>query len=1001
MLKKEEIKLKTTKTGTVIKYFTNFSGQTESGGEKAYLLVGLNNSKKIVLNYLDTITQRNLDNNFEFFSGNSIYEGNVIIEKKTLLKENAKNRIESFYRNNIERQFLIYTNNSGNTSDLITYVEFEDTEINDMFIDISLVRTFDNLDTLNIYNNSINDFPEQTSNTGVLFGRLTAVQNILDENGEKVLIPLKNTIVGIFNPSDQYPTTASIDENGNRMTLHIKENIATDLSNNFNPYFDKDSFLLDYNYLKDTSTFSSIPEMYKYTAMTNENGEFILHNVPIGEQTFMYEVNMLKQGLTTDEVALNFFSYPTEESPVVDKIPHYFFRQIPVNILPSWGNNQTGYTELNIKVNLDLRKWSTYAVSPIAYKNKSIEEMLADGVTTPLTVAIRDMTKKLDPTIRPKVEVVEIADVNDRNLDQAHEWSGEFKQKKNKVDFYTSDFNYFKLPANLYDPNGINSQGEKGVWIAAYQFKMYYGNPKNSYKATGFEREWLGENKPLGRNHFDLNKNADYGISNVSEPIGKIGVFPYEKPWTINYPEPYKIPKPPKIVNTNKQYNTDGSGGLGWATTPEDPYFLDGDYPGHFIADNINPSGYGAQNIGESYTFNLFSRQVTTHGVYKYEVSDQWDEQWSNGFNPTIDNPIRIQNGLLPAEVVNGEKWQRLECGYVYWLKPEGWPRITTYGGYVDVLSDGDQSRLNPPTSLNWGPDTYADGLYKSRENILIRMDGNVPWYKTGALDIYRVVDPKKISAALSPPEEKFIEINIENLISEIRRTSDTLIPSWLTIGSSSINHKQFYQVTKASIKIKNLGSNKSVIALGSEIINLEKNEEYFFEDSIYPGVKIKLPSNSSYNSESNSYDTAKYEITFWSIQTDVNSGGGYPVNTGEIGYGGQIKFDLRADIESNIPNYYLVQVIPTVVNMEGENFIGFGTQNIDLLPNRVAINGFAYCLWNYDWPMAKQGSGDWVLTYFPGTPIYTKNPYLYLLEQPLETVGYTYSPGNLNYGFI
>lgn len=1000
MLKKE-IKLETKRLGTRIKYFTNFSGQTESGGELAYLLVGANNSKKIVESYSDVYTIRNQDNNFKFFSGHSIYEGSVISEEKTLLKQDAKNKIISKYQERIQKEYL----NSlglltGSTAGLQTYVEFQDIEVNDMYIDISINRSFDNLDTLNIYNNPINDYPEQNATTGVLFGRLTAIQNISDENGEKIQIPLKNTMVGIFNPSEQYPLTTSVDEDGNRLTLNLKENISVNLNSNYSPYFDKDSFLLDYNFLKDTSTLSNIPDMYKYTAMTNENGEFIIHNVPVGEQTFMYEVNLLKHGLTPDEVALNFFSYPTEDNPVIDKVPHYFFRQIPVNILPAWGNNQTGYTELNIKVNIDLRKWATYVVSPIAYKNKTIEEMFADGITTPLTIGIRDMTKKLDPNTRTKVEVVEIADVNDRNLDQAHEWSGEFKQKKNKVEFRSSNFNYFKVPANLYDPNGINSKGEKGVWLAAYQFKMYYGNQNSVYKATGFEREWF-PNKALGRNHFDLNKNADFGISNVSIPVGKIGIWPYEKPWTINYPEPYKIPAPPSNFNPNKQYDSDGNGGNGWASKPEDPLFLDGDYPGHFVASNILQSGYGSQNIGGSYTYNQFSREVTTHGIYKYEAVDQWDEQWSNGFVPVIDNPIRQQNGLPTADVLNGEKWQRVECGYIYWLKPEGWPRVTTYGGWVDLLSDGDQSRLAPPTSQNWGPNTYADGIYKSRENILIRMDSSAPFWNVGALDIYRIVDSKKISQRLAPPEEKFAIINVQRLISEIRRTRFTGIPSWLTLGSPTIRHAQCYEVSQASVKIKNVGTNKVTIALGSDVVELEQNQEFYFQDSISSYTQIKLPGNSGYNSETNSYDKAKYQITFWSIQTDVNSGGPYAVNTGDIGYGGYIETDLKTDIESNIPIYYLVQVVPTIVNMTGEHMFGNGTKNTDLLPNRVAINGFMYCLWSYGWPMAKQGSNDWVCTYYPGYPVYTKNPYLYLLDEPLPAAGYTYSPGNLDYGYI
>lgn len=1002
MLKKEEIKLETKKIGTRIKYFTTFSGQTESGGELAYLLVGHNGSKKIIENYLDIITKRNEKNFFEYTSGNTFYQGSIISEEKNLINQNTKDKIQKRYINTIERQYLNSLGLiSGNTSGIITHVEFEDVEINDMFIDLSINRTIDTLDTLNIYNKPINEYPDQNSNTGVLFGRLTAIQNISDENGEKIIIPLKNTIVAIFNPSEQYPQITSVDENGNRISLHIKENIALNLNNNYSPYFDKDSFLFDYNYLKDTSTISNMPDMYKYTAITNENGEFILHNIPIGEQTFMYEVNMLKQGLTSDEVALNFFSYPTEDSPNIDKIPHYFFRQIPVNIVPSWGSNQTGYTEINLKVNLDLRKWATYTISPVAHKNKTIEEMFADGITNPITVEIRDMTKPFDFNIRPKVEVVEIADVYDRNLDQAHEWTGEFKQKKNKAEFTSTNFNYFKLPANLYDPNGINSNGEKGVWLAAYQFKMYYGNKDYAYKSTGFEREWFSTG-PIGRNHFDLNKNANYGNQNVTHPVGKLGVWPYEKSWSINYPEPYKIPKPPSNFNTLKEYVEVG-GEKGWAKTPEDPMFLDGDYPGHFVAEEIKSSGYGCQNIGGTGTFNMFAREVTTHGIYLYEKDTFWGTQWSNGFTPGIDNPKRTLNNLPTCNVLNGEKWQRLECGYVYWLKPEGWPRINTYGGWVDILSDGDQNKNTPPTSSNWGPPSYADGIYKSRENILIRMDSAAPWYRIGSLDIYRVVEPKRVAPKLPPPIEKFIRINVQKLIAENRRTRHTDVPTWLTIGAPVSGRHQFYRVSKAPIEIKNLGTTKVTIAFGLDVAEIEPGSKHYFEDAIGYESHFDLPSNSSYNSETNSYDSASYEINFRAIQTDDTSGGGYETNTGDIAYGGVIQFDKRADIESNIPNYYLIQVIPTIINLNGEDTYGSGSLNIYLPNPRIAINGFAYCLWSnwegYGWgfPVA---TNNWVNTYWDNGWKPTQNPYMYLEDTPLITPFMTPYGGNFLYGY-
>ncbi len=1010
MLQSESIKLNTKKKGTKISYFTTFSGQTSENGEISYLLIDSNGDAEIVYSLQDIKTKRNNSNYFIENNTFTIYTGSTVFDEKSLLNQSTKNIIENSYKERINNEFLSIVGITGNTNTIKSYVKFEDVELDDMYIDLKITRNYNILNTLNIYNVATNEIPEQNSETGVLFGRLVALQNILDEDGNKVVIPLKNTMVAIFNPSKEYPTISSLDEDGNRLSLNLKENIAVNLSNNFSPYFNEQSFSTDYKYLKSTSKIKNIPEMFKYTSITNENGEFIIHNVPTGAQTFIYEINLLKQGLTTDEVALNIFSYPTEDSPNIDKVPHYVSKEIPINIVPSWGTNQTGYTELNVTINLDLRKWCTYVISPIAYKEKTIEDMFADGTTTPITVQFRDMSKKLELNNLPKVECVEIQDVYERNNEQVLEWNNEFKDKKNKVEFKSSNFNYFKLPANIYDPNGINTRGEKGVWLASYQFKMYYGNKDISYKATGFEREWF-TNGPIGRSHFDLNKNADFGDATANPPIGKLGTWPYERSWTINYPEPYKIPSIPNVLNPDKFINNT-------SIAPEEPMFLDGDYVGHFVSQEINPSGYGNQNIGSEYSFNQFSREVTTHGIYKYEENDQWDEQWSNGFTPAIDNPKRQQNGKPTANVKNGERWQRLECGYAYWLKPEGWPRVLTQDGKVDYLSDSDQNKGYTPDSLNWGPNSYADGIYKFRENIYLKMDPAAPFWKQGALDIYRIVEPNRIADRLPPPIEKFIRIKIQDLISEIERPGTI---NWLTVGNPSANppaKDQFYRVSQASVKIKNLGTNRALISLGQDIETLEPNKEFFFRDAISPFSEIILPANSSFNPILNSYEKAKYEITFWSIVTDITTGGKHDQGKGDVGYGGLIQFNLKADVENNIPDYYLVQVIPNIVKIRDTN--GNSTNiadtniatNVDNSPLKLAINGFAYCLWGNQgttqwtyngtiWPFAKQGNSDWVATYYDSQLIYTKNPYIYLLPQPLPVVGNTYSPTNLDYGFI
>lgn len=1033
MFEQEKIKLNIKKKISIGKYFTTYSGQTSEENIFNFAISEGNNAPfKLVENINDYLIKRKDNNNFVYHPSYSIHTGTTIIKKTELLSDDQKSKLKTNYLNSVRNQFL---KSGGSLSDSpFSYVIFEDVEDEDLYVNIFLNRTIDSLDTLNIYNIPINEIPKQESKTGVVFGKLEAIQKILDVNGKKIRIPLRNVPIAVFNPSEDFPTISSLDQDANRIRLNIKENIFV------GNYFNKESKQTDFNFLNDTSEIDKIPDKYKYSSTTNENGEFIIFNVPVGTQTLMYEVDLLKQGLTHDEIALNFFPYPVEDDPNVDSIPQYSFRQFPIEVVPAWGDFQTGYTQVNISTVLDLRKWSTYFISPISFKNKSIEELLNSGINTKLTCEIRDMSKSLDKN-PIAVEVVQIPDVYNRNFEQVTEWNAEvqYKQKKNKVEFSTSNFNIFKLPANLYDSGGTSSNQTKGVWLNSYQFKIYYSDKENIYKATGFEREWIKSNNKLisvGRNNYDLNKNAEYGII-TSKPEGKSGKFPYEKPWSIDYPEPYKIPSEPKIINPNKQYDANG-----FSISTTEPKYLDGDKVGISPLYGSKSDGYGTQIIGGTHNPNQFSREVTAYSIYKYEALDQWDEQYSNGYQPLFPSEFSMFN--TSSRVENGEKWQRLESGYAYWLKPEGWPRITN-NSWGDTLLNSDYIKSaegSAPSNLS--PKSYVNNIDTShRENIMIKMDNSVDYYKAGALDIYRVISPNKVINPLPAPVEKFIKINFQDLIFESSRSNGTF--NWLEIGAGEGQVKQFHRVQKTNLKIKNQGVIKVLITIGGTSVEILPGYDVDFTDEIGPYSEITLPANNIFDGETNSYKRAKYELTLGAVISDTSEQDGpYESGKGSVCFGGRISTytngldsnGLVAKTENEIPTYYLVQIIPTIVLINGqyansdENYLnaflsggvsmGLNNAVADLynknlltnsyeLPLKLAINGFAFCVWRGHWPFANN-SDSWAATYFPeGTPEWTPNPYTTLKESPIPTdTFHNYHPnypfwenGSYKYGFL
>ena len=986
MVKQEVIKTKTSRKGTIGKFFTTFSGQTSEEGSISYLLTDIRNQPlKIIESNIETYYERNSENNFVPIDGINVYSGHTIINEYELIDHTRKINITNDYIDNILIEFSQSISGQSNHQTPISYVQFEDVEIDDMFINININRSIDILDTLNVYNVPINEGINNESKTGVLIGRLTARQKILDNNGEILYIPLRNTPVAIFNSSEEFPEISSTNEEGNRITLNIKENIT------IGTYFNDESLATDLQYLTDTSSFKKIPDKFKHTAITNENGEFVLFNIPVGEQTFMYEVDLLKQGLTHDEVALNFGPYPVTQKPVIDEIPHFFYRQAPVNIVPSWGDFQTGYTQLNLTVNLDLRKWVTYYISPITYNKKRIEEQLFKGDNTPLIVQARDMTKKgFDLS---KIEMVKIDNLIEKDFSQILEWENEVSSKNltTKSTFLTTDYHVVKLPANMYDPNGTNSKGQTGgVWLGGYQLKMFYKD-STIYRATGFESNWVSNNL-IASNHFELNKGTG-GASNV-------GQAPYDRPWSINYPEPYKIPAPPTQINTNRTFIPD----LGWPTIQTEPKYLDGDMAGG----DPNPNdllawGYGVQQFNGIYTENIFARRVTQNKVYKYEEGVRWDELYSNGYN-------RYMTNVTPSHIINAERFQRVEAGFGYWLKPEGWPRIRS-NGWGDTIAgfdlrDKNGNLIDPiPQDIKdngVGPWSFEQHNYKMQLNdtITLRLDSQNP-LKQGALDIFRIINPEQVLPPEYFAQETFVDIDFVRIYRQDRNptfvhadrstspgdifyygtlwafghdpseynssiwqgvgsalmSSNGVVGSrqsgrfgrneygWPIIGASEggILPYPYSDVRNTSYKIKNTGTKEVELSLKGNGYIIPVND-YITVDNIQDDnewkLLLRLPGNSTLRGVINKYTRASYEIT---IASDVpmNPEDPFLLAADGLPYRYEYKFviDTEADSLNQVPHYYLRTrlkqvVVPVLSNNRIVNYASY---------DAIYIAGFAF----------------------------------------------------------
>jgi len=122
-------------------------------------------------------------------------------------------------------------------------VFYEKTLLDDLFVDIKLERSYNIMETLKIKNSLINSWTEQEGTTGIVFGKLEAIQKIEDDDGNRVRIPLRNVPIGVFNTSEEFLQVTSSDDNGNRIRMNFKDAFYPDT------YFNNESRLLDIVFL--------------------------------------------------------------------------------------------------------------------------------------------------------------------------------------------------------------------------------------------------------------------------------------------------------------------------------------------------------------------------------------------------------------------------------------------------------------------------------------------------------------------------------------------------------------------------------------------------------------------------------------------------------------------------------------------------------------------------------------------------------------------------------
>lgn len=900
----EEILHKTSRTGTTVFYFVpNITpAQVPLLEEPAYVI--FNNFNMPI--FYSTFNGKELwkleevDSNYylnvELSSVTTSYLTGYSTSQtfNTILSSSQRATMEARFTDNVTKTITAQTQVPIQYQ---TFLFYEQKEIDDMFVNVKLNRTYETLDTLNVYNKPINSIPSQEARTGVVFGKLQAIQSVKDEEGNHIKIPLRNVPIGIFNKSEEFPTTTSVDNDGNRFYMNLKESSMPGL------YFDNIAYTEDQKFLRTNSQLLSVPEKFKYITVTNDNGEFVIYDAPLGNQIMVLEVDLFKQGLSKDEIILNNFPFPTDDESIVGDFPCYYYNQVPVDVVPAWGTSQTGYTELNINVNLDLRKWSTYIFAPGAYGNEKLEATVAKNVANTLKIQVRDMTV---PNFAAKtLEVTQIPDDIDRRDGSRYIWYNELLQQRQQLQYDKFGCHVLKLPGNIYDPNGYSTDNNgvpssrKGVWLSAYQFNVFVNKDRCVRQTGGYK--WYDTNNKMGFwSHFDVN-NYPSAPANAAAMTG-VGKWPYEKPWSINYPTPYSIPKKPTKLRFNwdheRTYGPLASNDISTSKfILEEPAYEDGDLVGNEFDDGSGwpgVGGFGLQEKSGVWFPNRIAFVATKNYMYKYERGIAWYESYANGYQPLWTSGNTGPWASYPAlagmsSVINGEKFQRLECGYGYFMKYHNWPRNFRWRWYSDIYlaNDVGASPGNTPSG------DYGDyrALLSNYHNTYNLDDQNIAFafdqfdnnkINQGGIDIYRIVESGKDNIKVP---ENFLIPTFARL--SFGGQADRLYALYI-VNNGVVEAKLQNKFNNgAPVVVQNPGEADVWVGTNGSFI-LKPGGLFYVYNSIGGGVadlenEVKFtawnfPGNDSFNSNSNKYDNCHYTLGI-SIQGQIDGSGNIPTS--------------------------------------------------------------------------------------------------------------------------
>jgi hypothetical protein len=225
----------------------------------------------------------------------------------------------------------------------------------DKHIKIKLEQNVDSLEFLTMSIDTKDVYQDFNADYGVLVGRVIANGGIGIPNARvSIFIPLSDEDATDSEIASIYPYKTPRDKNGegkryNLLPRVAKKDPATGISSPKQPF---GSFPIKEEVVTNVSFLNVYKKYYKYTALTNQAGDYMIFGVPVGTQTVHLSVDITDIGefsMTPAAMVTNLGYSPNlftdnnskiKPSNDLNDLPHIETQEISVDIIPFWGDDE-------------------------------------------------------------------------------------------------------------------------------------------------------------------------------------------------------------------------------------------------------------------------------------------------------------------------------------------------------------------------------------------------------------------------------------------------------------------------------------------------------------------------------------------------------------------------------------------------------------------------------------------------------------------------------------